>query len=204
MDLLRLELLRGGVECADRSLLAGEVRCDPAAAEVPGVRELGGRPNFFWPDLAGGRSPPAMKNRARKYMRVPCPYCKGTKKFRHERPANVSDKWWFNMVGQLYSCPLCKGDGFLERPMDHLIVDTGLLFIKTLDQRVMVGCTEGNCTKWVDATDAFQRPEAPRHVGIDIVPRQKSANVPIKKFEGKCPNGHDIVIEITPMGGGNG
>lgn len=134
-------------------------------------------------------------------MRITCPYCKGSGKFRHERPPNVSDKWWFNMVGQLMRCALCKGQGSIERGMDHLIVDTGLIFIKTLESRVMVGCPEATCVKWVDATDAFQKPSGQRHVGIDMVPRQKSANVPTRKFESKCPNGHDIVIETTPMGG---
>jgi hypothetical protein len=131
-------------------------------------------------------------------MQVPCPYCKGTKKFRHERPANVSDKWWFNMVGQAFRCALCKGAGVIDRPMDHLIVDTGLIFIKTLDNRVMVGCPDGTCQKWVDATDAFNKPRQQRHVGLEITPQQKMASVPQRKFEGRCPNGHDVVIEIAP------
>lgn len=137
-------------------------------------------------------------------MRVPCPYCKGTGKFRHERPENVSDKWWFNMVGQAFRCPLCKAAGYVERPMDHLVIDTGLIFIKTLANRVMVGCPDGTCKKWIDATDAFNKKSEHRHVAIDVAPTQKSVDVPVKRFEGKCSDGHDVVIDITPMSGGNG
>jgi hypothetical protein len=194
MDLLRLELLRGGVERADRSLLAGEVRCDPAAAEVPGLREFGGRPSFFWPDLAGGRSPPAMKNRARKYMRVPCPYCKGSGKFRHERPPAVTDQLWFKIVGQAFRCPLCKGIGYIERPLDHLIVDTGLLYIKNNEKRTLVACVEPSCAKWVDATEAFTAK------GIVGSGGGKTAQVPQKDFTAKCPDGHEVTITIIPMG----
>lgn len=134
-------------------------------------------------------------------MKLPCPYCKATGKFRHERPPNVSDRWWFNMVGQAGRCPLCKGIGSIERAVDHLIVDTGLLFIKTLEGRVMVGCPDGSCQKWIDATDAFKKGEPQAHVGMDVTPQQKMANVPVRRFEGKCPNGHDVSIEITPMEG---
>jgi hypothetical protein len=40
-----------------------------------------------------------------------------------------------------------------------------------------------------------------RHVGMDVAPKPKTASVPTKKFESKCPDGHDIVIETNPMGG---
>lgn len=133
-------------------------------------------------------------------MQIPCPYCKGTKKFRHERPANVSDRWWFSMTGQAGRCALCKGAGVLDRPMDSLVLDTGLIFIKTLEGRVMVGCPDGSCNKWVDATDAFTG-KASSHVGLDVVPQPKVASVPVRSFTGKCSNGHDITIDITPTGG---
>lgn len=131
-------------------------------------------------------------------MELPCPYCRGTGKFRHERPPNVSDKWWFNMVGQAFRCALCKGLGKLERPTDALVLDTGLVFIKALDARVLVGCPDPTCQKWIDCTEAFKQPE---HRDVTVVPQQKTAKVPVRSFVGKCPQGHDISIDITPQGG---
>lgn len=130
-------------------------------------------------------------------MELPCPYCRGTGKFRHERPANVSDKWWFNMVGQQMKCPLCKGQGKIERPVDALVVDTGLLFIKTLEKRVMVGCPDPRCDKWVDATEAFSRAEIKSPGGRKVAHSQ----VPEANFTAKCVNGHDVTISITPTPG---
>jgi len=128
-------------------------------------------------------------------MVLPCPYCHGSGKFRHQRPPNVSDKWWFNMVGQQIKCPLCKGLGKIERPVDALIVDTGLIFIKDLERKILVGCPDPNCTLWVDATEAFS------HREMDVKPggsKVTHAQTPQKDFAAKCPNGHDVVLLITP------
>jgi len=127
-------------------------------------------------------------------MDLPCPYCRGSGKFRHERPKNVSDKWWFDMVGQRMACPLCKGAGKIVRGADSLVVDTGLIFIKNLDRRVLVGCPDQTCTLWVDATDAFGRREMSAPTG-----RAKTvADTPQADFAVKCKNGHDVVLSMTP------
>jgi hypothetical protein len=125
-------------------------------------------------------------------MRVPCPYCKGTGKFRHERPPAVTDQTWFKIVGQAFRCPLCKGLCYVERPMDHLVIDTGLLYIKNTEQRTLVGCPDPSCLKWIDVTEAFSTQ------AISVSPTQKTAQVPQRDFETKCPNGHDLKITIEP------
>ena len=126
-------------------------------------------------------------------MRVPCPYCKGTLKFRHERPPAISDQLWLKIAGKEFRCPLCKMLGYIERPVDHLIVDTGLIYIRNSENRVLVGCPDPACTKWVDSTEAFTAKE------MSVAPQQKTAQVPQRNFTAKCPNGHDVTIEIIPM-----
>lgn len=128
-------------------------------------------------------------------MELPCPYCHTTGKFRHERPPNVSDRWWFNMVGQRNVCPLCRGAGKVERATDSLILDTGLIFIKTLESRILVGCPEPSCIKWVDATEAFS------HREVSVKPgnaKTAHAQTPQADFTAKCKNGHDVVLTVTP------
>ena len=129
-------------------------------------------------------------------MLTPCPYCKGTKKFRHERPANVSDRWWFKMVGQAFTCPLCRGSGVADRPLDSLVIDSGLIFIKTLDNLVQVGCPDPSCKLWIDCTEAFSSRDSSNEVGLG-----KRWNVPTGDFTAKCMAGHDLTITITPSMG---
>lgn len=130
-------------------------------------------------------------------MKTPCPYCKGSLKFRHERPPNITDVLWYKMVGQAARCPLCKGVGFVDRPIDSLIIDSGLIYVKNNDKRVLVACPTPACVKWLDATDAFQSTE----VSISN-PTPKVADLPQKTFVGKCSEGHEITIDIVPMGRG--
>lgn len=128
-------------------------------------------------------------------MKLPCPYCHATGKFRHERPKNVSDRWWLNMVGTEMKCPLCKGAGHIERAADALVVDTGLLFLKNLDRRVLVGCPDPGCVKWVDATEAFSSRGMSAQVGG---PKVAHAYKPQADFQLKCPLGHDVVLSVGP------
>jgi hypothetical protein len=141
----------------------------------------------------GGAHPVDKKNARRNYMRVPCPYCKGSGKFRHERPPAISDKLWLNIVGQAFACSLCKTLGYVERPLDHLIVDTGLLYVRNNEKRTLVACPETNCVKWVDATEAFSAKDVSGGM------TGKSTGVPQNEFAGKCPAGHEVMIEIVPM-----
>lgn len=126
-------------------------------------------------------------------MRVPCPYCKGSGKFRHERPPAISDQLWFKIVGQAFRCPLCKALGYIERPMDHLIVDTGLLYVRDNEKRTLVACPDPSCVKWCDVTETFSTAESTSSS------RGKTAQVPSKDFVSKCPSGHEVVITIVPM-----
>lgn len=127
-------------------------------------------------------------------MRVPCPYCKGTCRFRHERPAAISDQLWFQMIGKAPRCPLCKTLGYIERPMDHLMIDTGLMYVRNNEKRTLVCCPDPSCDKWADATEAFSAE------GSLIDPKPKRVgDVPTKDFMAKCPNGHEIVVTIIPM-----
>lgn len=107
-------------------------------------------------------------------MEFTCPYCRGTGKFRHERPL-VSDHFWLQMTAGKMRCTLCKGVGKLDRPVTSPILDTGLVFCRTSEDRIIVGCPEFVCVKWIDVTDHFKQR---------------------KKFESKCPNGHVIVVDF--------
>lgn len=115
-------------------------------------------------------------------MDAVCLYCKGSGKFRHERP-KVSDHFWLQMTAGIMRCPLCRGVGKLNRPVESPILDTGLIFCRTREDRILVGCPEPLCVKWIDCTEFF-RVKGPR-------------------FEGRCELGHEMMIDRTPMSGGN-
>ena len=112
-------------------------------------------------------------------MDAVCLYCRGSGKFRHERP-EVSDHFWLQMTNGMMRCPLCKGVGTVDRPLESKILDTGLIFCKVRDGRILAGCPEGSCVKWTDVSDFF---------------RTK------KHFEGKCPLGHVITLDVQPLSG---
>jgi hypothetical protein len=89
----------------------------------------------------------------------------------------VSDGFWAKVCWNGWQCPLCKGVGEIDVPIDAKVVNTGLIFCRTLDKRVVVGCPNENCVKWVDVTSFFEKRQA---------------------FEGKCPNGHVVTIDVEP------
>jgi hypothetical protein len=109
-------------------------------------------------------------------MEFACPYCRGSGKFRHDRPL-VSDHFWLQMTAGKMRCALCKGVGKLDRPITSPILDTGLIFCRTSESRILAGCPELACVKWIDVTDFFEK-------------RQK--------FDGKCQSGHVVTINIQP------
>ena len=111
-------------------------------------------------------------------MQIVCAYCKGSGLFRHERPP-VTDATWAKFTGGKGICPLCKGKQYIERSLESSVIDTGLLFLNTLDRRILVACPDLHCHRWVDCTTFFT-----------VKPR--------KAFHSKCPAGHEIVLEITP------
>lgn len=112
-------------------------------------------------------------------MEFTCLYCRGSGRFRHERP-KVSDHSWLQMTAGTMRCALCKGVGKIDRPVDFLMIDTGLMFCRDRDNRFLVACPEPTCVKWVDCTSFFKTRT---------------------KFEGKCSVGHDIVIGLQPAPG---
>lgn len=108
-------------------------------------------------------------------MNAPCLYCRGSGRFRHERP-RVSDHFWLQMTGGTMRCPLCKGVGKITRPVESPILDTGLIFCRTRDGLTLAGCPEADCVKWIDVTSFFETR---------------------RSFEGTCSAGHAITMEAT-------
>ena len=114
-------------------------------------------------------------------MESVCPYCYGSGLFRHERP-DVSDAFWLKMTREGTGiCSLCRGKGKLDRPVDSLMIDSGLMFCRTSAGLTLVACPAASCVKWIDCTEFFNV-------------RPKDA------FRGKCVDGHEMTIDLVPTG----
>lgn len=111
-------------------------------------------------------------------MEFVCPYCHGGGRLRHGRPDGVSSLRWMRMFGT-GACPLCRGAGKVDRPVNSLVVDTGLLFIKSDDGTVIwVGCPFPNCREWIDCTRFFK--------------------ARVEREEFRCPKRHVMTLGIEP------
>jgi hypothetical protein len=102
--------------------------------------------------------------------------------FQHERHEGFSDEAWDRLTGGLgLVCPLCRGTGATASVPG---ADMAVLFCSTKDGKVLAACNSPECRKWVDATVFFKTADL------------KSRPWP-KPFLGKCPNGHELKIEVS-------
>ena len=110
-----------------------------------------------------------------------CPYCRGGKFNRHDKPAEISAEFWDRQCGPLNLCLLCKGHGKIGQGLFNESGETGVVFLKTVTTppKVLVSCPAKGCRKWADATPFFSPgPEA------------RLSTV-------RCPDGHAMELEVT-------
>jgi uncharacterized protein YbaR (Trm112 family) len=111
-----------------------------------------------------------------------CPYCRGAKYNRHEKPPEITQAFWDKTVGPLGLCLLCKGHGKVGQSLFNEAGETGVFFLKAIDPpRILASCMEGRCRKWADATKFFD-PEG-----------MKAKHAIIR-----CPSGHEMEFELCP------
>ncbi len=107
-----------------------------------------------------------------------CPYCRGTKFNRHDRPPEISAEFWEKQVGPLNLCILCKGHGKIGQGAFNEAGEVGVVFLKAINpDRILVSCTAKGCRLWHDATAFFRGRRT-----ISVV----------------CPAGHALELEVAP------
>lgn len=95
-------------------------------------------------------------------MTRPCPDC----------------QLWFKLTSIVGFCPECDGTGTIAGPPGGNPIG-GLVFVSTKkgpDQRILAGCPDPGCPKWIDITPFLKNKARP--------------------FKAACPDGHILVIKV--------
>lgn len=115
----------------------------------------------------------------------PCPMCRGSKRLRHERPADIADLVWFSYT-EKGECPLCMGTGD-ERWVTIGPITRRMEFypIRNDKGRVLAACNWPGCTKWMDITN--------------MIGMEKGQRV-VTDFDSRCENGHRMEMHLSMPG----
>jgi len=114
---------------------------------------------------------------------IVCPYCRGQKFNRHDKPEEITVEFWEKLAGPLNLCLLCKGHGKIGQEAFNAVGELGIVFLKTKTEprKVLASCTTKGCRAWLDVTIFFS----------DRIHAREGISA-------QCSAGHAMVLELIP------